>query len=539
MSLFAGVSVVGDGRPPPPASATTVVSVKYSGYHLLVVNGYSRIKEKQEHIASRRFRVGGYRWIIQCYPRGYRPYHIGHTAFYLFLDQGNVVDPVMVQYEFSIVVDHQVQNNDSSCLVRAKNTFKFSSSDPYSSSCLINRDFFETSKHLIKNDSFTIRCDIVMTKDVAITNADAASVPSNRDMLAPDIRQHLAHLLQSGVGADVTFQVGGETFAAHRCVLAARSAVFKAQLFGPMKEGTTAGVIHVSDMDERVFRLLLDFIYSDSVPIVEAEEEAIMWQHLLVAADRYDLPRLWFICEEELCENHINTSTVATILALAEQHQSRVLKEACLDFLNSPANLHDVMVADGLDHVINSCPSVLKELIVKLASLKFDVNPWNTSTSTPSLLEIRSLFRAELFGPMKDAVTSVIRIDGMEAKVFKLLLTFIYDDSVPNMEEEEKNEDDDDVMWQQLLVAADRYGLERLKQMCEMTLCRYINARTVATILALAEEHHCRELKEGCLDFLDFPANLKDVMEAGGLDHLRSSCPSVLIDLIAKLAQLT
>nr|CAB3499600.1 unnamed protein product [Digitaria exilis] len=492
MSLFAGVSVVGDGRPPPPASATTVVSVKYSGYHLLVVNGYSRIKEKQEHIASRRFRVGGYRWIIQCYPRGYRPYHIGHTAFYLFLDQGNVVDPVMVQYEFSIVVDHQVQNNDSSCLVRAKNTFKFSSSDPYSSSCLINRDFFETSKHLIKNDSFTIRCDIVMTKDVAITNADAASVPSNRDMLAPDIRQHLAHLLQSGVGADVTFQVGGETFAAHRCVLAARSAVFKAQLFGPMKEGTTAGVIHVSDMDERVFRLLLDFIYSDSVPIVEAEEEAIMWQHLLVAADRYDLPRLWFICEEELCENHINTSTVATILALAEQHQSRVLKEACLDFLNSPANLHDVMVADGLDHVINSCPSVLKELIVKLASLKFDVNPWNTSTSTPSLLE-----------------------------------------------EEEKNEDDDDVMWQQLLVAADRYGLERLKQMCEMTLCRYINARTVATILALAEEHHCRELKEGCLDFLDFPANLKDVMEAGGLDHLRSSCPSVLIDLIAKLAQLT
>ncbi|KAB8112811.1 hypothetical protein EE612_051545, partial [Oryza sativa] len=38
-------------------------------------------------------------------------------------------------------------------------------------------------------------------------------------------------------GADVTFQVGGETVAAHRAVLAARSRVFRAELFGPMKEG--------------------------------------------------------------------------------------------------------------------------------------------------------------------------------------------------------------------------------------------------------------------------------------------------------------
>jgi speckle-type POZ protein len=37
---------------------------------------------------------------------------------------------------------------------------------------------------------------------------------------------------------DVTFHVGagGETFTAHRCVLAARSPVFMAQLFGPWKE---------------------------------------------------------------------------------------------------------------------------------------------------------------------------------------------------------------------------------------------------------------------------------------------------------------
>jgi speckle-type POZ protein len=56
--------------------------------------------------------------------------------------------------------------------------------------------------------------------------------------------------------------------------------------------------------------------------------------------------------------------------------------------------------------------------------------------------------------------------------------------------------------------------------------------------MVLAEEHHCRALKEACLDFLDSPDNLHDVTVTGGLDRLRNSCSSVLIDLIAKLATL-
>ena len=74
--------------------------------------------------------------------------------------------------------------------------------------------------------------------------------------------------------------------------------------------------------------------------------------------------------------------------------------------------------------------------------------------------------------------------------------------------------------------------------MCEQKLWGYINATRVASILELAEQRHCQGLKQACLDFLSFPPNLQQVMVAGGLNHLRSSCPSVLIDLIAKLAYL-
>ena len=163
----------------------------------------------------------------------------------------------------------------------------------------------------------------------------------------------------------MTFEVNGKTFAAHRCVLAARSKVFMAQLFGPMMESTTSSVIHIKDMEAKVFAALLRFIYTDSFPQMDMdnnieeeggkeveeggkeEEEAVeveggqeedepeygVWlQALFVAADRYDLQRLMLLCEENLSK-HIGVSSVASTLALAEQHQCHGLKETCLDFI--------------------------------------------------------------------------------------------------------------------------------------------------------------------------------------------------------------
>jgi speckle-type POZ protein len=58
----------------------------------------------------------------------------------------------------------------------------------------------------------------------------------------------------------VVVKVGGEAVAAHRCVLAARSSVFSAELFGPMKEGNVAaGIVHIEDMDAEVFKAFAPF----------------------------------------------------------------------------------------------------------------------------------------------------------------------------------------------------------------------------------------------------------------------------------------
>lgn len=69
-----------------------------------------------------------------------------------------------------------------------------------------------------------------------------------------NIGQQFGQLLETGKGTDVNFEVDGETFAAHKVVLAVRSPVFRAQLYGPMKEQNTQR-IKVEDMEAPVFKV--------------------------------------------------------------------------------------------------------------------------------------------------------------------------------------------------------------------------------------------------------------------------------------------
>lgn len=68
------------------------------------------------------------------------------------------------------------------------------------------------------------------------------------------------------------------------------------------------------------------------------------------------------------------------------------------------------------------------------------------------------------------------------------------------------------LMAQHLLAAADRYGLDRLRLMCEASLCEDVAINTVATTLALAEQHHCFQLKAVCLKFIARPENLRGLL---------------------------
>jgi speckle-type POZ protein len=118
--------------------------------------------------------------------------------------------------------------------------------------------------------------------------------------------------------------------------------------------------VEVDDMDAGAFRILLEFAYTDALPEpgTMSREEAAMCQHLLVAADRYDMERLKMICEARL-RKHIDAGSAATILALAELHGCPRLKDACFRFLETPTAMAAVAEAEGFEHLSRSCPKDL------------------------------------------------------------------------------------------------------------------------------------------------------------------------------------
>lgn len=345
-------SLAADERAP-WRSASTIVAGVVTGYHVLKIIGYSRTKDvpNGKHIKSRPFRVGVRNWHVHYYPNGTVADVIDCISLFLILDD-TILEPVKARVKFSLLD----QDGKASHTLTTE-TVDFTEKRNWGYPNFIKRDVLEKSAHL-KNDSFTVRFDVTIMKDVHTEEIPFIVVPPS------DMHQHFAQLLSSKQGADVKFRVGRKTFSAHRLVLATRSPVFKAQLFGPMQESTTTKAIPIDDMEAEVFSALLTFIYTDSLPKMKEEEESSMVQHLLVAADRYNMDRLKLICEDKLCK-HIDTDSAATILALAEQHSCHGLKGACLEFLRSSKNLEAAMETDGFGYLTSSCPSVLKELISK------------------------------------------------------------------------------------------------------------------------------------------------------------------------------
>ncbi|KAF7082037.1 hypothetical protein CFC21_085922 [Triticum aestivum] len=314
----------------PSMSASTIVADTASGCHILKIDGYSHTKGTPtgEAIKSGKFTVGGHRWFINYYPNGINSDAADHASFYLLLDEVKV----------------QLCVNFASLLTRkrpitpADPVWSFTPGNNWGYTKFVKREDLERSEHLT-NDAFTVRCDVVVINEIRTEDAPTVRNPFVTAVPQSNLIQHLADLLRSEKGADVVFEVGGDTFSAHRCVLAARSLVFNAELFGAMKKGGSGSIVRVADMEARVFKALLSFVYTDSLPETEDEEDqGTMFQHVLVAADRYDFGRLKLNCEEKLCA-HIDVFTEATILAIAEQHRCHGLKKSCIEFLSTPAHM--------------------------------------------------------------------------------------------------------------------------------------------------------------------------------------------------------
>uniref|UniRef100_A0A8R7PA08 BTB domain-containing protein n=1 Tax=Triticum urartu TaxID=4572 RepID=A0A8R7PA08_TRIUA len=181
-----------------------------------------------------------------------------------------------------------------------------------------------------------------------------------------DIGAHLGQLLDQAEGTDVSFIVEGQMFPAHRAVLAARSPVFRAELFGSMSEATMPSIT-LQDITPATFGVMLRYMYTDALPAdnLPGGCPIDMLQDLLAAADRYALDRLKIICAHKLWEE-VSVETAATILACAETYSCAELKSKCMDFIVLGKNLKEAMFTESYGLLLVKFPSVAAELRERL-----------------------------------------------------------------------------------------------------------------------------------------------------------------------------
>ncbi|KAG6503110.1 BTB/POZ and MATH domain-containing protein 1-like isoform X1 [Zingiber officinale] len=351
----------------PTETTSTSVTETVNGSHHFKISGYSLIKGMRvgKYAASDTFRAGGYDWAVYFYPDG-KSEEDRASYVSLFVALASDGTDVRALFELTLLDQsgkerHKIHTHFGRTLESGPYTLKYRGS-MWGYKRFFKRTALETSDYL-KDDCLLVNCTVGVVRSFT----EGPKIYTIRVPLS-NIAQHFGQLLHSEEATDVSFEVDDEIFHVHKLVLAARSPVFRAQLFGPMKDSNMR-CLKVEDMEALVFKALLHFIYWDSLPDLEEVTglnskcaSTLMTQHLLAAADRYAVDRLKLLCEAKLCED-VTINTVATTLALAEQHHCFQLKSVCLKFVASPENLRAVMQTEGFEYLKVSCPSILTELL--------------------------------------------------------------------------------------------------------------------------------------------------------------------------------
>ncbi|KAL8210211.1 hypothetical protein R6Q57_006943 [Mikania cordata] len=351
-----------------PTSSRSVTET-VNGSHQFVIQGYSLAKGMGigKHIASDSFTVGGYQWAVYFYPDGKNP-EDNSTYVSLFIALTSEGSDVRALFELTLVDQsgkekHKVHSHFDRSLESGPYTLKYRGS-MWGYKRFYRRALLETSDYL-KDDCLKINCAVgVVVSATHCPRLHSIQVPKS------DIGSNFGMLLENMEGSDVIFNVAGDIFHAHKLVLSARSHVFRSSFFG--QEGDNHEIV-ITDMEPRVFKAMLHFIYRDelnedelatSCPSNDSCLTDTLLAKLLAAADEYDLCRLKRMCESLICKD-ISVNSVGRILALADTYHAMELKAISLRFASE--NLAAVMQSDGFEYLKANHPSLQSEILKTVA----------------------------------------------------------------------------------------------------------------------------------------------------------------------------
>jgi len=182
----------------------------------------------------------------------------------------------------------------------------------------------------------------------------------------PKLHDDLEVLLESGqkddtsetAHTDIVFKVGAEKIKAHKAIICARVPHFKRMFEANMIEAAT-NEIQIPDTDPKLFKHLLEFVYSGRVTsnLIEHAVSLFPLAHL------YDIQDLQFYCMTAL-HGSDDKSKLVTGLIFAHRYNSPEWKKKCIDKLME--SLKDKTIEkDQLDQ-LSRIPELVIEVMMSL-----------------------------------------------------------------------------------------------------------------------------------------------------------------------------
>ncbi|KAK1945575.1 putative E3 ubiquitin-protein ligase HERC2 [Phytophthora citrophthora] len=355
----------------------------------------------------------------------------------------------------------------------------------------------------------------------------------------------------SPTDSDLVLVVSGQRLQAHKLLLAQRSPVLRELILEEEQRhseinslsGTEPMELLLPRLRVDVARALLEYIYTDSFTLEVSKSSYFLLRDVLRAAKLYKLPSLIQLCRARLFSaspvSLFGVSSPPSALDdIAEDNplddidsedepeenvgDHRTLNDDMKFALSDDVWADTVLQAEGRSILVHRCMLIARSEYFR-ALLAFN----------------RSALHSE-YGHL-DKNMALVKVEDTYAGIVRVLRFIYYDQvtlpqlhsKVDDSEMEAESEQMNDQLLEDL-VAADKYGLERMKRLCEHAI--EVTEANCLDVLAVAELVHAVHLKQVALNFVQSHLAAVTAREDEFL-RFQQSFPRVLEELYISLRE--
>jgi len=143
----------------------------------------------------------------------------------------------------------------------------------------------------------------------------------------PKLIKNISTIFKLTESVDVTFDVDGSLFGAHKTILIPRCEYFKSMFESGMKESTEK-IVTIADIAPDVFKAILEYIYTDDVEDINSD----IVIDLLIVATEYRLTRLVRLVENVIGFS-LDVDNIGCIVDLSDTYDCQALWRTCTFFI--------------------------------------------------------------------------------------------------------------------------------------------------------------------------------------------------------------